>query len=345
MHFTTFLARIPKAELHNHIIGTLRPTTLGDLAAKHGLALPRPAERLYDFTAFDEFLDVLRLAASALRTGSDFARVAYEAVEDGYRAGNLRHVEFLFNPQYFYPYGVNYRTMVDGMTAGLREAQADFGVTALLVPSFDRCITPAAALDIMDDIENYRTDLIAGIGLDGAERNGPPQTFAAIYERAARAGLKRTAHVCEDNQTLTEAPPGHYDICRDLLKCDRLDHGYNLLTDADTIGRAQDDGLTFNVCTVTSVKANRVGRRARIAHMVELGLNVTLSTDDAAMFKTDLAECFQLMFEGRDWGVTQARAFSLASVDACWLPESDKRDLRRRFEHEIDTLAQDLEPA
>ena len=345
MDFATFLARIPKAELHNHIIGTLRPATLGALAAKHSLALPRPPERLYDFTAFDAFLDVLRLAASALRTAADFARVAYEAVEDGHEAGNLRHVEFLFNPQYFYPHRVAYRTMVDGMTAGLREAEVDFGVTALLVPSFDRCIAPAAALDIMDDIEGYRTDLVAGIGLDGAERNGPPQAFAAVYERAGRAGLKRTAHVCEDNQTLAEAPPVHYDICRDLLRCDRLDHGYNLLSDEGTIARAQADGLIFNVCTVTSVKANRAGRRERIARMVDLGLTITLNTDDAAMFKTDLAECYQLMFEGRDWGVSQARAFSLAGVDASWLPDAEKAALRRRFERELDDLARELTPA
>ena len=116
--------------------------------------------------------------------------------------------------------------MVDGMLAGLREAEYDFGVSALLVPSFDRMIAPGAALSIMDDIEAYRPDAIVGIGLDGAERNGPPQAFAAVYARA-KGGRpsSATAHVCEDNQTLAEAPPAHYDTCRDVLACDRLDHG------------------------------------------------------------------------------------------------------------------------
>ena len=89
---------------------------------------------------------------------------------------------------------------------------------------------------------------------------------------------------------------------------------------------------------MTSVKANREGRRARIARMVELGLNITLNTDDAAMFRTDLAQCYQLMFAGRDWGCAQARAFSFSGVDACWLPGDRKAELRRAFETEFDTL-------
>ena len=342
MTFEQFLARIPKTDLHTHIIGTVRPTTLAELAQRHGVGLPRPADYLYDFAAFDEFLDILRLAASALRTEADFARVAYEAVVDGHRAGNLQHVEFMFNPQYFYPHGVGYRTIVDGLRAGLREAEADCAVSALLIPAFDRCIAPSAALEIMADIEAYRPDTVVGIGLDGAERTGPPNTFAAVYERARRAGLRRTAHVCEDNQTLAQAPPAHYAVCRDVLGCDRLDHGYNLLADPETIARAQADGLTFNVCTVTSVKANRNGRRERIARMVELGLTLTLNTDDSAMFKTDLAACYLAMFRGRGWGVAEARAFSLAGVEACWLPAAEKIALRRRFSAELDALETEL---
>jgi adenosine deaminase len=335
MDFSTFLQRIPKVDLHCHLVGTLRQQTLAELAQRYGLSLPRPAHALYEFADFYDFLDVLRLAASALRKGEDFARVTYEALEDGYRLGNLRHAELLFNPQYFYPYGVTYRTMVDGMREGMAAARSSFGVSALLVPSFDRIIAPEGAMQILDDILAYRPDEVIGIGLDGAERNGPPALFAEVYARAGRAGLKRTAHVCEDNQTLEEAPPRHYAICRDVLGCDRLDHGYNLL--------ARDEGLFFNTCTVTSVTRNLAKRRASIAQMVAQGLNVTVNTDDPVMFKTDIADCYQRLFADQpQWGVAQARLFSLNGVAAAWLDQAEKAALAESFRQELAGLEREL---
>ncbi len=108
-----YLRRIPKAELHCHLAGTLRATTVAELAARAGLKLPRPADKLYQWPDFDGFLEVLRLAALVLRTPGDFARATYEYVEDAVRDGNLKHVEFFFNPDYFYPNGIDYPAMVD----------------------------------------------------------------------------------------------------------------------------------------------------------------------------------------------------------------------------------------
>ncbi|WP_213774651.1 hypothetical protein [Bradyrhizobium sp. dw_78] len=343
MDFPTFLQRIPKVDLHCHLVGTLRQQTLAELALRYGLALPRPAHALYDFADFYDFLDVLRLAASSLRSGDDFARVTYEALEDGHRLGNLRHAELLFNPQYFYPHGVTYRTMIDGMREGLAAARSDFDVSALLVPSFDRMIDARGAMQILDDILAYRPDEVIGIGLDGAERSGPPARFADVYDRAGRAGLKRTAHVCEDNQTLEEAPPRHYAICRDILGCDRLDHGYNLLADPAMAARARDEGLFFNTCTVTSVTRNLERRRASIVQMVALGLNVTVNTDDPVMFKTDIADCYQRLFADQpQWGVAQARLFSVNGVAASWLGQNEKASLLESFKLELASLENEL---
>jgi adenosine deaminase len=346
MDFESFLQRIPKVDLHCHLVGTLRPATLAQLAQKHGLALPRPAQHLYDFTDFYDFLDVLRLAAASIRTGDDFSRVTYEALQDGHAAGNLRHAELLFNPQYFYPHGVSYRTMVDGMLDGMAGAQRDFNVSALLVASFDRMIDAAGAMQILDDVLAYRRPQVAGIGLDGAERSGPPQRFAEVYARAGAAGLKRTAHVCEDNQTLQEAPPQHYAICHDLLKCDRLDHGYNLLADPAMVVRARDEGLYFNTCTITSVTRNLERRRASIAKMVDLGLKVTVNTDDPLMFKTDIAHSYQVLFKSQpNWGVERARAFSLDGLAASWLDDGAKAALTASFRAELDGFERALAPA
>jgi adenosine deaminase len=333
--FAAFLNRLPKVDVHCHLVGALRTGTLAALARKHGIALPRPEHQLYDFEDFYAFLDILRLAATVMREPDDFARVTYEALEDGHRSGNLRHAELMFNPQYFYASGISYRGMLDGLIDGIRSAARDFGTTALLIPSIDRQISPGQAMEILDDVLADRRDEVAGIGLDGAERSGPPETFASLYQRAGRAGLMRTAHVCEDNQTLEEAPPRNYAICRDVLGCDRLDHGYNLLADPQMVARARDDGLFFNTCAITSVRKNLLRRQAGIAAMIEAGLNVTLNTDDPRMFKTDIGHSYRTLFEAQGWGPEGAIRLSLAGVDACWLPESQRAFLRQQFEQEI----------
>src|SRR5258705_13471339 len=90
------------------------------------LARPRPADKLYQWPDFSGFLDVLRLTALVLRTPADFARAVYEYAEDAARDGNLRHVEFFFNPDYFYPNGIDYPAMVDGMIEGIAAAEKKF---------------------------------------------------------------------------------------------------------------------------------------------------------------------------------------------------------------------------
>lgn len=343
MDFRTFLKKIPKVDIHLHVVGALRTGTLRSLAGRYSVALLREQSRLYDFSDFYDFLDILRLSAAVLREREDFTRLAYEALEDGHRAGNLRHAEFLFNPQYFYPSGISYREIVDGLLDGIRAAAHDFGTSCLLVPSIDRQISPAAAMEILDHILAYRPDEVVGIGLDGPERSGPPELFHDVYRRAGAAGLKRTAHVCEDNQTLEEAPPRHYATCCDVLGCDRLDHGYNLLADPSMIARARGDGLFFNTCSITSVTRNLQRRLTSIGKMIDHGLRVTINTDDPQMFKTDIDHCYAVLFEANSWDIERARAFSLDGVEASWLGDDQKRAMRHSFETEIAALSSQIE--
>ena len=330
--------RLPKVELHCHVAGTLRPRTLAALAAKYGLGLPRDVGALYVYRDFYDFIEVLRLVARVLRDEEDFARVAYEVIEDAFRSSNVRHLEMSFNPQYFLPSGASYATQVAGLVAGIEAAEKDFPVSALLLAALDREWDAASADETMSLILGHRHARVVGIGLAGPERAGPPARFEGVYRRAARAGLKRTAHVCEDNQTLAEAPPSHLDDCLDRLQCDRLDHGYNLLASEAAVARARDSGVFFTVCGVTSVAANRARRLAAIERMAAAGLRTTLNTDDPAMFHTDLAHTYSHVLEGLGWGWREARQFSLAGVDACWLDPQARSRLRLEFERAIAAL-------
>ena len=342
MNYREFLRRIPKAELHVHLVGAVRSGTLVELARKRALTLPRGEDELYRYRSFYDFIDVLRLTARALVDADDFARVVYEYAETAKRSGNLRHLELFFNPSYHYPQRVSYRTQVDGLVAGARAARADFGVSCLLIPSADRGFGPQAARQMIDDVLAYRRDEVVGIGLDGPEDQGPPGLFAETFGLAARAGLKRTAHVCED---YAATPAGNYAICRDVLGCERLDHGYRLLLDDAIAGRAKSEGVYFTCCPKPSTRERDEARLNAIAQMVGSGLNISLATDDPLMFETDIGDCYQRVFIAFGWGPGRARQIALAGVEASWLDAGAKQALRRDFEREISALIVQLDPA
>ena len=336
--FDEYLRRIPKAETHAHLIGSMRPSTYDEFARRAGAVLPRPAAEFYPYENFYEFLKLSRLGTTFLNTREDFARIIFEALEDGLRDSNQRHTEMFFNPQYFMARGIDYRTVVGGLCDGVREARKRWGVSCLLIPSIGRQIDERAAHEVLDAILAYREDEVVGIGLDGAERDGPPERFAAIYQRAGRAGLKRTAHVCEDNQTLAEAPPSNFATCCDLLGCDRFDHGYNLLASDDMIRRARDEGKYFTTVAFASA-ADRCERRWQsIGRMVDEGLKVTVNTDNSAMFGTNLAHSYHAVCTACGWRHREARRLSLAGVEASWLDDGEKRSLSSEFSTALDTL-------
>ncbi|MFN0305159.1 MAG: adenosine deaminase [Burkholderiales bacterium] len=332
----TFLRRIPKAELHCHVVGTLRPATLAALARKHGLALPRAKHTLYQYRGFHDFIEVFRLASRVLVDADDFARVAYEYIESAHRDANLRHIELFFNPSYHYPYDVSYATQLDGLLEGLRAARKDFAVSGLLIPSIDREFGLDVAHQVMDDVLARRADEVAGIGLDGPEDRGPPARFAAIYERAGKAGLKRTAHVCEDYAPI---PATNYLVCKDVLGCDRLDHGYRMLADPKVVRRAAADGISFTCCPKPSTRERDALRIGAIGGMLDAGIAISLATDDPLMFATDLVDCYERACTAFGWDLARIKTIALAGVDASWLDPMAKASLRAEFTRELDTLA------
>ncbi len=345
MNFSDYLDAVPKVELHLHIAGAIRAETLAELAPKNGLRLPRPAAEMYPFTTFYEFLDILRLCALSLRTPADFSRAAYECVEDLHRHGAVRHTEIFFNPHYFTPNGATYPDIVDGLIDGLERAEDKFGVSSLLIACIDRSVClPSEALQMLEWMAAHPRDKVVGVGLDGAERAGPPLLWVEAWRQAGRAGYRRTAHVCEDNQTLFEGPPAHFSQCRDALGCDRLDHGYNILADPAVVARAAAEQVHFTMACWSGMQPNRAPRRARIKAMFDAGLNISLGTDDPTIFGTNMGHSWRTVFDGCGWGVAEARQLSLAGLDASWLPEAAKAAKRQFFLAELDRLEAALEP-
>jgi adenosine deaminase len=341
VNYDEFLRRVPKVELHCHFEGTVRPATFADLARKHDVALPTDeVDRLYDYDSIYEFLKIFGMVSSTLIDRDDFARTAYESLEDGVKLGNLKYREMFFNPTLHTRRSVPYATVVDGLVDGIRAAQQDLGVTCRLIADVYRQDPPEMALEMVRDVIDHRPDELIGLGMDGAEAPDPPEKFVESYKLAAGAGLRLTAHACED------APARNITACLDILGCERIDHGYHVLGDESVVERCRDEGYTFTVCpTATAVCYFDPEDYTThpIREMAAKGLKLVINSDDPTMFHTDIGSEFVKMTGAAEWEPGTIREFVLNGVDGSWMDDSEKGRYRREFEQELDRLEAELE--
>jgi adenosine deaminase len=334
-----FLRRLPKAELHCHVEGSVRPATLAELAHKNGVPLPREdPEELYDYEDLDQFLAVYRLVCRSVLDREDFARIAYEALEDGVRLGNLRYREMFFNPTLHTRHGVPYGDVVGGLVEGIRGAEADLGVRCRLIPSIYRQDSLEAAREMLEAVLADRPDEVIGLGMDGDELKDPPEKFADVFREAGKAGLRLTAHTAHDG------PAALIVTCLDELGCERIDHGYHAIDDPQVLRRAREEGIPL-ACSLGCPPLcgwPKELSRSPIKTMVDAGLWVTLNSDDPTMLHTDIGTEYVRFCSELGYGPEKGRELCLAAVDASWLDDDGKRELRRAFEAEIDALERDL---
>lgn len=329
---------LPKVSLHCHLTGSVLPETVAALARKHGIPMPggRTATDLYDIDShedLDEFLRVYDMVGQVVRDADDFRRITYESLTAlGSEHGVLYREIFVSPPAH--PFA-DYRTLLDGVRAGMREAEQDTGIGSRIIVAINREDTPAAAVDLVRQVIEHRCDDVVGIGLDYAEVHGPPQLFHEAYRIAGRAGLHRTAHS-------ESGPPPNIEVLLDVLGCTRVDHGYHVVDSPRITERCRNAGITFT-CTPVSSDIGRYsgsgnGKHEKIAAMVEAGLRVTIDSDDPPMFGTDPTNDFEVLHRTLGYGADQLLTFTMNAVEGSWLDESDKSALR-------DRVAQRLTPA
>ena len=339
MDYADYLGQVPKVELHCHFEGTVRAATFADLARKHDVALPTDdVAKLYDYDTIYEFLKIFGMVSSTIIDREDFARCAYESLEDGVKLGNLKYREMFWNPTLHTRRGVPMATAVDGLVDGIKAAEADFGVGCRLIADVYRQDPPEVARRMVEEVLEHRRDELIGLGMDGAEAPDPPEKFAEAYRLAGEAGLRRTSHASED------APPVNITTCLDVLGCERIDHGYHILEDRAVLERWRSQGIYFTCCpTSTAVVYGWSDlKKHPIKDMVAAGLRVMLNSDDPTMFHTDIGKEYVELCTSLDYGPDKVRELCLNGVEATWLDDSDKATMRREFAAELDRLEAEL---
>ena len=329
------LRRLPKVELHCHIEGASRASTIKDLAQSHGVDFPvdDPAD-LYDFTDLNQFLSIYDVICSSLQTADDFRRITYEALEDASRAG-VRYTEMFFSPGFVIRLGVPVETVWEGVSAGVRDGRADLDIGCRMILDFDKPTGPAHAVEMAEFAGAQDRDLLIGMGADSVERDIDHRSFAAAYEAAGRAGLRRTMHAGEDG------PAENIAIAVREMGCDRVDHGFRLLDDQELTDEIIDRQIPLTVCPTSNVViANVVPDVAShpFDEQRRKGVMVTVNSDDPGMMRFDIADEYVAVARAFDYSLEDMEDLSLTAIDASFAPDDEKQALRDRFRREFDEL-------
>jgi adenosine deaminase len=318
-----FARRLPKAELHLHIEGSLEPDMLMALARRNAIDIPfRTVEEIrkaYDFSNLQDFLDIYYQGMNVLRTEEDFFDLTMAYLNRA-RADNVRHAEIFFDPQGHTARGVPFDTAISGILTALAMSRAQFGMTSMLIMCFLRHLPEEDAFATLKQAEPW-LDRIAAVGLDSSEVGHPPSKFARVFAAARERGLKLVAHAGE------EGPPDYVREALDLLGIDRLDHGNRSLEDDGLVARLRETGMTLTVCPLSNLKLCVVKdmREHPLKRMLDLGVKPCVNSDDPAYFGGYVMANFEAVIAALDLSKDDIRALARNSFEGSFLPDGQKR--------------------
>jgi len=328
--------RLPKVELHCHVEGTVRPSTVVELARKNARSLPTvdPTE-LYRYDSLNSFLDIFWVVQSLIAEREDWARVAHESLVDAAPLG-LKYREMFFTPARHLADGQLLADIVAGLTEGIELAQTRTGVRCRLICDIDRAFGPAAGLELAEQLAELRraggAEAVIGLGMDSTERGVDPRDFAPAFAVAARAGLRLTSHAGEDTGA------DNIVAALEALHISRIDHGLAIMEDPELVARVADARIPLTVCPNSNILiANRYATLADhpFRRMRQAGLLATLNTDDPAMTDLDLGKEYRSVAAALRMSWDEICAVALDGVEATWLDDGEKRAMRAEFEAEI----------
>src|SRR3984957_9533328 len=318
----TFVRRLPKAELHVHIEGTLEPELVFALAARNEVPLAyadvTALRRAYVFDDLQSFLDIYYANCAVLLTEQDFYDLTTAYLSTAVRQG-VRHAEIFFDPQTHTRRGVSFESCVSGIRRALDDGAATWGMSSGLILCFLRDLSEEAALQTLEEARPFAHQLTA-VGLDSAEVGNPPSKFVHAFARAREMGLPGVAHSGE------EGPPAYIWEALDALEARRIDHGVRCLEDERLVERLAREQIPLTGCPFSNVMLRVFPslQQHDLPALVRRVPLVTVNTDDPAYFAGYVADNLTAVAEAFDLGHEAIAALARNSFRAAFLPSSVK---------------------
>jgi adenosine deaminase len=329
-----FLARMPKAELHIHLEGSVRPATLLALAARNGIALPFADETelrdFYRFRDFDHFLAVYDLICDTIHTPDDLALMAYELGAAAV-AQQIRYMEVTFTTCGRLRRGLALDDQLAGVRAGAAQAEREFGVLMQFIPDVVAENTVEEAWTLARWAVKQQGNGVCALGLAGREGGRDAAALASIFTYARDAGLPRTLHAGE-----MVGPESIWDALT-TLHADRIGHGVRVVEDPKLLELLYAMQVPLEICPTSNVRLGLYTEIAAhpVATLWRAGLFLTVNTDDPPMFNTTLTDEYRALAAVHGFTADDLKELSLNAVRAAFLPAAEKQAMLDAFEAEM----------
>ncbi|ORY56160.1 adenosine deaminase [Pseudomassariella vexata] len=331
-----FLAALPKCEHHMHIEGSLEPSLLFELAAKNGIALPVDKDaafasveslhaRYQTFQNLDDFLGYYYIAMSALVDAADFEALAYAYFAKA-ASQNVRHAEVFFDPQAHTSRGVSFSTMVAGLKAAQRRAQAEFNMSTELIMCLLKHLPLPDAMKTFEEAKGagyFADGTFAAIGMDSSEKPFPPKMWEELFVAAKEAGIRRTTHAGE------EGPADYVVQALDVLDAQRIDHGLRSVEDEALLKRLVEQKTLLTLCPLSNVKLQCIGSVAEfpLRKLLDAGVRFSINSDDPAYFGGYILENYYALQDNFGLTIREWEGIAQGSVLGSWCSEERKQEL------------------
>jgi aminodeoxyfutalosine deaminase len=282
----------PKIELHVHLEGTVRAHTLLQIAKRNDYPLPADTveglAELYRFRDFRHFIEVWILTTNALQTAEDFRQMVVDYAAEAAAHGAV-YLEGIFSPAERVRRGVSWQAVYEGVCAGAQAARELHGVEVRLTPDIPRGFTQEEARATVEWAARYRDRGVVAVGLGGLEAEFPPEPYAEVFALARSLGLGSVPHAGE------VAGAASVRGAIEALGADRLRHGIRAEEDPGLVRELADRGIVLDVCPLSNLRTGAVSTLADhpLPRLVAAGVRCSISTDDPAMFDTDLSRDYE----------------------------------------------------
>ena len=324
------LHKLPKAELHCHLDGSLRVSTILDLAAHQKVQLPADnQEDLHNILAIkgkmknlEEYLEIFDITLSVLQTPESLTRVSYELAEDCWNDG-VRYVEVRYSPILHTQKGMTSSESVDAVKIGLDQAEKEFGIKTGIILCGIRNISPEVSLKLADLAVQYKNRGVVGFDLAGAEESFPAKKHKDAFYLIQNNNINSTIHAGEAFGPESIHQAIHY------CSANRIGHGTRLYEDSNLMNYVNDHRIALEICLSSNIHIGSV--KSIQEHPFKMyfdnNLRVTLNTDNRLISNTTLTDEYLLATETFDLKFDDIRTLIINSFKSAFLPNNKRREM------------------
>ena len=334
------LQALPKAELHCHLDGSLRVSTILDLAEKQKVKLPaNNQQNLAKILAvqgtvnnLEEYLERFDITLSVLQTPESLIRTAFELAEDCWNDG-VRYLEVRYSPILHTQKGMTSSESVDAVKKGLEQAEKEFGIKTGIILCGIRNISPEVSLKLADLAVQYKNQGVIGFDLAGAEENFPAKHHQEAFELILKKNINATLHAGEAF--------GPESIHQAIHACGahRIGHGTRLKENEDLMAFVNDHRITLEMCLKSNIQTRSISalKNHPFKYYFDQHLRVTLNTDNRLISDTTLSEEYYLAAETFNLTMQDIRTIIINGFKSAFLPHNERRDLIKTVVDELES--------